>query len=75
MYIIHLKDIVERRAASREAFVIKQQHKFVKAIESLGLKSANEEILKERMLMLMEMDNGKMLHFGSTIQGSLLKHI
>ena len=27
----------ERRAASREAFVVKQQHKFVKSIESLGL--------------------------------------
>ena len=34
------KNYRERRAASREAFVVKQQHKFVKAIESLGLKSA-----------------------------------
>ena len=32
----------ERRTASREAFVVKQQHKFVKSIEALGLKSANE---------------------------------
>ena len=32
----------DRRTASREAFVEKQQHKFVKAIESLGLKSAAE---------------------------------
>ena len=36
-------DYRERRAASRDAFVVKQQHKFVKAIESLGLKSAKEE--------------------------------
>ena len=36
----------ERRTASREAFVEKQQHKFVKAIESLGLKSAAEENAK-----------------------------
>ena len=40
------KDYRERRAASREAFVEKQQHKFVKAIESLGLKSAAEENAK-----------------------------
>ena len=37
------KEYRERRAASREAFVVKQQHKFVKAIESLGLKTSSEE--------------------------------
>ena len=39
------KNYRERRAASREAFVVKQQHKFVKAIESLGLKSATEDFI------------------------------
>ena len=37
------KEYREHRAASREAFTVKQQHKFVKAIESLGLKTAKEE--------------------------------
>ena len=44
------KSYRESRAASREAFVVKQQHKFVKAIESLGLKSANEENAKREKL-------------------------
>ncbi len=58
----------ERRAASREAFVVKQQHKFVKAIESLGLKSAKEENAKrENANVDGDGPMGTMLHFGSTV--------
>ena len=58
----------ERRSASREAFVEKQQHKFVKAIESLGLKSAAEENAKrENANVDGDGPMGTMLHFGSTI--------
>ena len=58
----------ERRAASREAFVVKQQHKFVKAIESLGLKSAKEENSKrENANVDGDGPMGTMLHFGSTV--------
>ena len=64
----------ERRAASREAFVIKQQHKFVKAIESLGLKSANEENSKrENANVDGDGPMGTMLHFGSTISREFAK--
>ena len=67
MFMNHLIEYRERRAASREAFGVKQQHKFIKAIESLGLKVVKKRILKEKMLMLMVMDAmGTMLHFGST---------
>lgn len=40
----------EQRALSRETFVIKQQHKFLKAIESLGLNSLDrqENAIQER---------------------------
>ena len=58
----------ERRAASRDAFVVKQQHKFVKAIESLGLKSAKEENSKrENANVDGDGPMGTMLHFGSTV--------
>ena len=58
----------ERRSASREAFVVKQQHKFVKAIESLGLKSAKEENSKrENANVDGDGPMGTMLHFGSTV--------
>jgi len=61
-------DYRERRAASREAFVVKQQHKFVKAIESLGLKSAKEENSKrENANVDGDGPMGTMLHFGSTV--------
>ena len=54
----------ERRAASRDAFVVKQQHKFVKAIESLGLKSAAEENSKrENANVDGDGPMGTMLHF------------
>ena len=62
------KEYRERRAASRDAFVVKQQHKFVKAIESLGLKSASEEDAKrENANVDGDGPMGTMLHFGSTV--------
>ena len=64
----------ERRAASREAFVVKQQHKFVKAIESLGLKSATEENSKrENANVDGDGPMGTMLHFGSTVSREFAK--
>ena len=64
----------ERRAASRDAFVVKQQHKFVKAIESLGLKSAKEEDAKrENANVDGDGPMGTMLHFGSTVSKEFAK--
>ena len=64
----------ERRNASREAFVEKQQHKFVKAIESLGLKSAAEENAKrENANVDGDGPMGTMLHFGSTVSKEFAK--
>ena len=64
----------ERRAASRDAFVVKQQHKFVKAIESLGLKSAHEEDAKrENANVDGDGPMGTMLHFGSTVSKEFAK--
>ena len=64
----------ERRAASREAFAVKQQHKFVKAIESLGLKSAKEEDAKrENANVDGDGPMGTMLHFGSTVSKEFAK--
>ncbi len=64
----------ERRAASRDAFVTKQQHKFVKAIESLGLKTANEEDAKrENANVDGDGPMGTMLHFGSTVSREFAK--
>lgn len=64
----------ERRAASREAFSVKQQHKFVKAIESLGLKSAKEENAKrENANIDGDGPMGTMLHFGSTVSKEFTK--
>ena len=64
----------ERRAASREAFVVKQQHKFVKSIEALGLKSATEENAKrENANVDGDGPMGTMLHFGSTVSREFAK--
>ena len=64
----------ERRAASRDAFVVKQQHKFVKSIEALGLKSANEENSKrENANVDGDGPMGTMLHFGSTVSREFAK--
>ena len=68
------KSYREIRAASREAFVVKQQHKFVKAIESLGLKSAAEENSKrENANVDGDGPMGTMLHFGSTVSKEFAK--
>ena len=68
------KEYRERRAASRDAFVGKQQHKFVKAIESLGLKSAAEENSKrENANVDGDGPMGTMLHFGSTVSKEFAK--
>lgn len=68
------KSYRERRTASRDAFVVKQQHKFVKAIESLGLKSANEEDAKrENANVDGDGPMGTMLHFGSTVSKEFAK--
>ena len=64
----------ERRAASREVFAVKQQHKFVKAIESLGLKSSKEENSKrENANVDGDGPMGTMLHFGSTVSREFAK--
>ena len=64
----------ERRAASREAFGVKQQHKFIKAIESLGLKSSKEENSKrENANVDGDGPMGTMLHFGSTVSKEFAK--
>lgn len=64
----------ERRAASREAFTVKQQHKFVKAIESLGLKTSEEENSKrENANVDGDGPMGTMLHFGSTVSREFAK--
>ena len=64
----------ERRTASREAFVVKQQHKFVKAIESLGLKSdAEENAKRENANVDGDGPMGTMLHFGSTVSKEFAK--
>lgn len=68
------KEYREHRAASREAFTVKQQHKFVKAIESLGLKSAKEENSKrENANVDGDGPMGTMLHFGSTVSKEFAK--
>lgn len=68
------KEYRERRAASREAFVVKQQHKFVKAIESLGLKTSSEENAKrENANVDGDGPMGTMLHFGSTVSREFAK--
>ena len=68
------KSYRERRAASREAFVVKQQHKFVKSIEALGLKTASEENAKrENANVDGDGPMGTMLHFGSTVSREFAK--
>lgn len=68
------KEYREHRAASREAFTVKQQHKFVKAIESLGLKSSKEENSKrENANVDGDGPMGTMLHFGSTVSKEFAK--
>ena len=59
----------ERRAQSRQLFVDeKKMHKFLKTIESLGLKSAHEEDAKrENANVDGDTAMGTMLQYGSTV--------
>ncbi len=64
----------QRRAQSREAFVVKQQHKFVKAIECLGLKTAaDNDVKRENANVDGDGPMGTMLHFGSTVSKEFAK--
>lgn len=65
----------ERRNMSRQMFFgEKKQHKFLKAIESLGLKSANEEDAKrENANVDGDTAMGTMLQYGSTVSKEFAK--
>jgi ribonucleoside-triphosphate reductase len=65
----------ERRTQSRQAFMgEKKQHKFLKAIESLGLKSAAEEDAKrENANVDGDTAMGTMLQYGSTVSKEFAK--
>jgi len=68
-------DYRERRAASRQLFMgEKKQHKFLKTIESLGLKSAAEENAKrENANVDGDTAMGTMLQYGSTVSKEFAK--
>ena len=65
----------ERRNKSRQAFIgEKKQHKFVKAIENLGLKTAGEEDAKrENANVDGDTAMGTMLQYGSTVSKEFAK--
>ena len=68
------KNYRERRSASRDVFSVKQQHKFVKAIENLGLKNYSDDIVKKENFNINEngpMEN--MLYFGATVSKEFAK--
>lgn len=69
------KEYRERRNASRQIFFgEKKQHKFLKAIESLGLKSASEEDSKrENANVDGDTAMGTMLQYGSTVSKEFAK--
>ncbi len=69
------KEYRERRNASRQIFFgEKKQHKFLKAIESLGLKSASEEDAKrENANVDGDTAMGTMLQYGSTVSKEFAK--
>ena len=68
-------DYRERRNSSRQLFFgEKKQHKFLKAIESLGLKSAHEEDSKrENANVDGDTSMGTMLQYGSTVSKEFAK--
>lgn len=68
-------DYRERRAQSRELFFDdKRKHKFLKTIEGLGLKSANEDDTKrENANIDGDSAMGTMLQYGSTISKEFAK--
>ena len=57
------KNYREKRNTSRKTFVIKQQHKFLKALELLGLENINKEPQEESTL----------IHFGKIISSEFAK--
>ena len=65
----------ERRAQSRQVFFDeKKQHKFLKALENLGLKSAHEEDAKrENANIDGDTAMGTMLQYGSTVSKEFAK--
>ena len=65
----------ERRALSRQSFFDdKKTHKFLKSLENLGLKSANEEDAKrENANIDGNSPMGTMLHYGSTVSREFAK--
>ncbi len=65
----------ERRAQSREMFIDdKRMHKFLKTIEGLGLKSANEDDTKrENANVDGDTAMGTMLQYGSTVSKEFAK--
>ena len=67
----------ERRNQSRQSFFDdKKTHKFLKSLENLGLKSANEEDAKrENANIDGNSAMGTMLQYGSTVSRNLLNHI
>lgn len=69
------KDYRDRRNASRKAFFgEKKQHKFLKSLENLGLKSAGEEDSKrENANVDGDTAMGTMLQYGSTISKEFAK--
>ena len=69
------KEYRDRRNASRQMFLgEKKQHKFLKAIESLGLKSALEEDAKrENANVDGDTAMGTMLQYGSTVSKEFAK--
>lgn len=69
------KEYRERRNSSRQAFFgEKKQHKFLKALENLGLKSAGEEDSKrENANVDGDTAMGTMLQYGSTISKEFAK--
>ncbi len=56
----------EQRSASRKAFVTKQQHKFLKSIEALGLNTQEDEKKEEG-------PKERLLHYGTTIASGFAK--
>ncbi len=61
------KSYRERRSASRKSFVTKQQHKFLKSIEALGMNN-QEEITSKK-----EIPNQRLASYGETIASGFTK--
>ena len=64
---LSFKNYRERRSASRKSFVTKQQHKFLKSVEALGMNSQEEMALKK------ETPNQRLSNYGKTIATGFTK--